>query len=90
VPDAQKKRALMLLFDTIRQFIEKSQAVTLEAKLKGVRFDRRRAIDRRDLLSPWFQERGATKIFQQQHIARSPIYKILNEETILNSSIKYY
>lgn len=36
VPDEQKKRALMLLFDTIKQVIENSQHVTLEAKHRNV------------------------------------------------------
>lgn len=36
VPDEQKKRALMLLFDTIKQVIENSQHVMLEAKHRNV------------------------------------------------------
>jgi hypothetical protein len=36
LPDEQKKRALMLLFDTIKQVIENSQSVTLEAKHRNV------------------------------------------------------
>lgn len=36
VPDDQKKRALMLLFDTIKHVIENNQHVTLEAKHRNV------------------------------------------------------
>ncbi|MGL4859492.1 MAG: MobC family replication-relaxation protein [Enterobacteriaceae bacterium] len=36
VPDEQKKRALVLLFDTIKQVIADSQHVTLEAKHRNV------------------------------------------------------
>ncbi|KGT86302.1 molybdopterin-guanine dinucleotide biosynthesis protein MobC [Erwinia typographi] len=36
VPDDQKKRALLLLFDTIKHVIENNQHVTLEAKHRNV------------------------------------------------------
>lgn len=52
----------------------------LEAKLKGIRFGRRRTIDRNSVLALHCQGTGATDIARQLSIARSTVYKILEDE----------
>lgn len=50
------------------------------AKLKGVRFGRKRAIDRNVVLKLHSKEDGATEIARKLNIARSMVYKILLDE----------
>ncbi|SFN99784.1 Helix-turn-helix domain of resolvase [Xenorhabdus japonica] len=50
-----------------------------EAKLKGINFGRNRVIDREKVLSLHRQKIGATQIIHQLKIARSTVYKIVDE-----------
>ncbi|WP_016597178.1 helix-turn-helix domain-containing protein, partial [Yersinia pestis] len=50
-----------------------------EAKLKGVKFGRKRRINRKELLELHEQGMGATEIAKKMNIARSTIYKVINE-----------
>ncbi|WP_202301766.1 recombinase family protein [Dryocola clanedunensis] len=52
---------------------------TQEAKLKGIRFGRRRTIDRNSVLALHHGGTGATAIARQLGIARSTVYKILED-----------
>ena len=51
-----------------------------EAKLKGIRFGRKRVVDRRKVLELYSKGMGATEISRQVSVARSTVYKILSEE----------
>lgn len=53
-----------------------------EAKLKSIRFGRRRTIDRNSVLALHHGGTGATAIARQLGIARSTVYKILEDEKV--------
>jgi len=69
-----------------RRILERTNEGRQEAKLKGIRFGRRRTVDRDYVLSLYRQGIGATGISRQLRIARSTVYKILDDENILSSS----
>ncbi|MCK2676707.1 helix-turn-helix domain-containing protein, partial [Escherichia coli] len=50
------------------------------AKLKGIKFGRRRTVDRNVVLTLHQKGTGATEIAHQLSIARSTVYKILEDE----------
>jgi len=54
------------------------------AKLKGVRFGRKRTIARNAVLSLRQEGKGATAIARELNIARSTVYKILEDERALS------
>ncbi|NQF48011.1 helix-turn-helix domain-containing protein (plasmid) [Escherichia coli] len=54
--------------------------VPQEAKLKGIKFGRRRTVDRNVVLTLHQKGTGATEIAHQLSIARSTVYKILEDE----------
>ncbi|HCN7989339.1 TPA: recombinase family protein, partial [Escherichia coli] len=62
-----------------RRIFERTNEGRQEAKLKGIRFGRRRTIDRESVLAFHRSGTGATAIARQLGIARSTVYKILNE-----------
>lgn len=51
-----------------------------EAKLKGIKFGRKRSVDRDAVLELHQKGIGATNISHQLSIARSTVYKILEEQ----------
>ncbi|HFD4160132.1 TPA: helix-turn-helix domain-containing protein, partial [Pseudomonas aeruginosa] len=51
-----------------------------QAKLKGIKFGRRRTVDRNVVLTLHQKGTGATEIAHQLSIARSTVYKILEDE----------
>lgn len=63
-----------------QRILERTNEGRLEAKLKGIRFGRRRTIDRNSVLALHCQGTGATDIARQLSIARSTVYKILEDE----------
>ncbi|CAI1858455.1 Transposon Tn3 resolvase [Serratia quinivorans] len=63
-----------------RRMLERTNEGQQEAKLKGIRFGRRRTIDRNSVLALHRKGAGATDIAQQFGIARSTVYKILEDE----------
>lgn len=64
-----------------RRILERTNEGRLEAKLKGIRFGSRRTIDRNSVLALHHAGTGATAIARQLGIARSTVYKILEDET---------
>jgi len=62
-----------------RGILERTNEGREEAKLKGVQFGRHRTIDRGPILSMWESGIGATEILRQLKVARSTVYKIINE-----------
>ncbi len=53
-----------------------------EAKLKGIKFGRRRTVDRSVVLTLHQKVTGATEIAHQLSIARSTVYKIPEDEKV--------
>ena len=62
-----------------QRILERTNEGRIEAKAKGVRFGRKRSIDRSQLKELIEKEIGASKIAEQMKIGRSTVYKILNE-----------
>ena len=63
-----------------RRILERTNEGRQEAKLKGIKFDRRRTVDRNVVLTLHQKGTGATEIAHQLSIARSTVYKILEDE----------
>lgn len=63
-----------------RRILERTNEGRQEAKQKGIRFGRRRSIDRNRVQTLHQQGVGATEIARQLNIARSTVYKILKDE----------
>jgi DNA invertase Pin-like site-specific DNA recombinase len=61
------------------RIMERTQEGRLEAQAKGIKFGRKRTIDRQQVVDLYAQGVGATKIAQQMQIGRSTIYKLLKE-----------
>lgn len=61
------------------RILERTNEGRLEAKAKGVKFGRKRKINRDRVISLNAQGVGATAIAQQLNIGRSTVYKILEE-----------
>ena len=67
------------------RILERTNEGRIEAKLKGIKFGRKRTVDRKRLNELYAQGVGATDIARQLGIARSTVYKVLNEA---NTSFK--
>lgn len=69
------------------RILERTNEGRQEAKLKGVRFGRRRTIDRNIVLTLHKEGTGATAIARKLSIARFTVYKILEDDKVtqLNS-----
>ncbi|KLF02084.1 recombinase family protein [Klebsiella aerogenes] len=63
-----------------QRILERTNEGRQEAKLKGIRFGRKRVVDRRKVLELYSEGIGATEISRQVSVARSTVYKILSEE----------
>lgn len=63
-----------------RRILERTNEGRQEAKLKGIKFGRRRTEDRNVVLTLHQKGTGATEIAHQLSIARSTVYKILEDE----------
>jgi DNA invertase Pin-like site-specific DNA recombinase len=62
-----------------QRILERTNEGRLEAKAKGVKFGRKRTIDRKKLRTLREKSLGATDIARQMGIGRSTVYKLLNE-----------
>ena len=62
-----------------RRILERTNEGRVEAKAKGVKFGRKRRIDRQKVLALKAQGIGATAIAKQMGIGRSTVYRILQE-----------
>jgi DNA invertase Pin-like site-specific DNA recombinase len=62
-----------------QRILERTSEGRLEAKAKGVKFGRKRTIDRDNILMMKAQGVGATDIAKRLQIGRSTVYKILKE-----------
>ena len=62
-----------------RRILERTNEGRLEAKAKGIKFGRKRSVNRQKVLELIHQGIGATQIAKQLKIGRSTVYKILLE-----------
>lgn len=61
------------------RILERTNEGRIEAKTKGVKFGRKRSIDRQRVICLYEGGIGATAIAKQLRIGRSTVYKILSE-----------
>jgi DNA invertase Pin-like site-specific DNA recombinase len=62
-----------------QRILERTNEGRIEAKAKGVKFGRKRTVNRQQVLTMKSQNLGASEIAKQLNIGRSTIYKILSE-----------
>ena len=62
-----------------QRILERTNEGRLEAKAKGVKFGRKRTVNRQQVLTMQSQNFGASAIAKQLNIGRSTVYKILSE-----------
>jgi DNA invertase Pin-like site-specific DNA recombinase len=62
-----------------QRILERTNEGRLEAKAKGVKFGRKRTVDRKKLLALHESGMGAASIARQMGIGRSTVYKLLAE-----------
>jgi DNA invertase Pin-like site-specific DNA recombinase len=62
-----------------QRILERTNEGRLEAKAKGIKFGRKRTIDRKQLLALHESGMGATSIARHMGIGRSTVYKLLAE-----------
>ncbi len=62
------------------RILERTNEGRLEAKSKGIKFGRKRKIDRNKIKVMHDKGTGATEIAKHMGIARSTVYKIINSE----------
>lgn len=67
-----------------QRILERTNEGRQEAKLKGIQFGRKRSIDRNSVLVLHQQGTGATAIARQLNIARSTVYKVIDESKKAN------
>jgi len=61
-----------------QRILERTNEGRLEAKAKGVKFGRKRTVDRKKVLTMKAQGVSASDIAQRLAIGRSTVYKIIN------------
>lgn len=62
-----------------QRILERTNEGRIEAQAKGVKFGRKRTIDRKKILDLYAQGIGATDISRKMGIGRSTVYKLLHE-----------
>jgi len=65
-----------------QRILERTNEGRIEAKAKGVKFGRKRTIDRTKILSLLSAGKGATEIARLTGVGRSTVYKLLKETVI--------
>lgn len=63
-----------------QRILERTNEGRVEAKSKGIKFGRKRSINRKQVLQLNTDGTGATNIAKQLNIGRATVYKILKEE----------
>jgi DNA invertase Pin-like site-specific DNA recombinase len=67
------------------RILERTHEGRVEAKAKGVKFGRKRTIDREKVGRLSASGMGATKIAKETGIGRSTVYKLLRESDRINA-----
>ena len=63
-----------------QRILERTNEGRIEAKIKGIKFGRKRSINRKQVLQLRTSGIGATEIAKQMNFGRATVYKILKEE----------
>ena len=63
-----------------QRIFERTNEGRMEAKVKGMKFGRKRTIDRKQILALHEKGIGVTDIAREMGIGRSTVYKLLNEK----------
>ncbi len=63
-----------------QRILERTNEGRIEAKAKGIKFGRKRTINREQIVAMKNTGIGATDIARQMNIGRSTVYKLLKEE----------
>ncbi|MCH9697455.1 MAG: recombinase family protein [Gammaproteobacteria bacterium] len=63
-----------------QRILERTNEGRIEAKTKGVKFGRKRTVDRQQVVAMKSRNLGASEIARQLNIGRSTVYKILSEK----------
>ena len=71
-----------------QRILERTNEGRVEAKSKGIKFGRKRKIDREKIVSLYISGMGATALAKQAKIGRSTIYKLLKESKSINPYIE--
>ena len=61
------------------RILERTNEGRVEAKVNGVKFGRKRTVDREKIVALYASGTGATEISKQAGIGRSTVYKLLKE-----------
>ena len=61
------------------RILERTNEGRAEAKIKGIKFGRKRTIDREKIIALYRAGTGATEIAKQERVGRSTVYKLLKE-----------
>lgn len=69
------------------RILERTNEGRIEAKSKGIKFGRRRSIDREKIVALRANDIGATEIAKQAKIGRSTVYKLLKEARSIKGCI---
>lgn len=67
-----------------QRILERTTEGRIDAQAKGVKFGRKRTVDRDTVFKMKAQGVGPTEIAKKLGIGRSTIYKILKEEKLVN------
>ena len=70
-----------------QRILERTNEGRVEAKSKGIKFGRKRKIDREKIVSLYISGMGATALAKQAKIGRSTIYKLLKEFNLISPSL---
>jgi DNA invertase Pin-like site-specific DNA recombinase len=66
-----------------QRILERTNEGRIEAKAKGVKFGRKRTVNRQQVLTMKSQNLRASEIAKRLHIGRSTVYKILSEANLV-------
>ncbi len=86
--DGEMGKMIVTILSAVAQaertrILERTNEGRLEAKSKGIKFGRKRKIDRNKIKVMHDKRTGATEIAKHMGIARSTVYKIINSERSL-------
>ncbi|MCS7419719.1 recombinase family protein, partial [Escherichia coli] len=84
--DGEMGKMIVTILSAVAQaertrILERTNEGRLEAKSKGIKFGRKRKIDRNKIKVMHDKGTGATEIAKHMGIARSTVYKIINSES---------
>ena len=68
-----------------QRILERTNEGRIEAKAKGIKFGRKRKIDRKKILDLYTNGMGSTALAKQEKIGRSTVYKLLKESHKISS-----